>query len=30
VPLPELGILDEKGNYKTIKKFGFNSFKDRL
>ncbi len=30
IPLPNIGILDKKGNYKVVKKFGYNDFKNKL
>jgi carboxynorspermidine decarboxylase len=30
IPLPDIGMLDEGGNYKIIKKFGYEDFKSRL
>ena len=29
IPLPDIGILDEKGNYKVVKSFGYEDFKGR-
>ncbi|MCX6779589.1 MAG: carboxynorspermidine decarboxylase [Candidatus Magasanikbacteria bacterium] len=30
IPLPNIGILDKKGKYKVVKKFGYNDFKNKL
>ena len=30
IPLPNIGILDKKGNYKVVKKFGYEDFKSKL
>ncbi|MFT6076870.1 MAG: carboxynorspermidine decarboxylase [Myxococcota bacterium] len=30
VPLPDIGILNEDGSYKLVKKFGYEDFKNRL
>lgn len=30
IPLPDIGIIDENGNYKIIKEFGYSDFKNRL
>lgn len=30
VPLPDIGILNEDGSYKLVKKFGYSDFKNRL
>lgn len=30
IPLPNIGILDKKGNYKVVKKFGYEDFKRKI
>jgi carboxynorspermidine decarboxylase len=30
IPLPNIGILDKKGNYKVVKTFGYEDFKRKL
>ncbi|MFV0366985.1 MAG: carboxynorspermidine decarboxylase, partial [Hyphomicrobiaceae bacterium] len=29
-PLPDLGVLDEDGSYRVIKRFGYEAFRERL
>ena len=30
MPLPDIGLLDRDRNYKVIKSFGYEDFKERL